>query len=376
MRRRYLFLGVLAILAGAVTSAVPAAETSDEPVQRIELLPPGPDNPRNSEGDFIRLEDGRIMFVYTHFYGGGGDHAEAYLAARYSEDGGRTWTDEDEKVVPNHADMNVMSVSLLRLQDGRIALFYIVKNSLEDCRPVMRVSTDEGETWSEPRAVIAENEMGYYVLNNDRVVQLEGGRLVVPVSRHHGPSWDEWSGYGHQMCYLSDDGGQSWRRSETVLTGERPEGGRVMLQEPGVVQLKDGRLMMWCRTDQGYQYLSYSDDRGETWSRMQPSPLESPRSPASIERIPSTGDLLAVWNNHESIPDRLRGKRTPLTVAVSRDEGRTWENGRDLYEDPKGWYCYTAIHFADGRVLLGHCAGHDHLKQTNITSFPVDWLYR
>ena len=39
---------------------LPAAE----PVT-INLLPPGPGNPRNTEGDFVRLKDGRILFIYS-----------------------------------------------------------------------------------------------------------------------------------------------------------------------------------------------------------------------------------------------------------------------------------------------------------------------
>ena len=64
-----------------------------------------------------------------------------------------------------------------------------------------------------------------------------------------------------------------------------------------------------------------------------------------------------------------------MTVALSRDEGRTWESRKTLYDDPKGWYCYTALEFVDGHVLLAHCAGHRHLAQTNVTRFPVEWLY-
>src|SRR5262245_45945648 len=88
-------------------------------VTRVRLLPPTPGkNPRNSEGAFISLKDGRLLFVYTHFTGGGGDHSAAHLAARSSRDGGRTWTDTDELVLANEAKMNIMSVSLLRLPSG------------------------------------------------------------------------------------------------------------------------------------------------------------------------------------------------------------------------------------------------------------------
>ena len=340
---------------------------------RNRLLPPGEGNPRNSEGDFVELADGRLLFVYTRFTGGTSDHAEAHLAGRYSSDGGLTWTDEDVEILANEGGMNVMSVSLLRLADGRIALFYLRKNAIDDCRPFLRYSSDEGATWSEPTEILPADG-GYYVLNNDRVVELKGGRLVVPLAKHgtidgkHTPA--------EALCYLSDDGGATWRRSETVLAP--PADSKTGLQEPGVVALSDGRLLMFSRTDQGRQYFSHSEDEGGTWSEAEPGTLVSPVSPATIERIPSTGDLLAIWNDHTEIASQLEGKRTPLTAAISRDDGATWENLRTLEDDPDGWYCYTAMHFAGDRVVLGHCAGNREiggLNLTQVTTFPVDWIY-
>jgi len=348
----------------------------DDGVERIRLLPPGPNNPRNSEGDFIELKDGRVLFVYSHFYGGGGDHSAAHLAGRYSSDGGLTWTEKDVIVVPNEGDWNVMSVSLLRLASGKIALFCLRKNSLTDCRPYMRISTDEAQSWSEPKPVI-DDQVGYYVLNNDRVVQLKSGRLIAPVALHNMPQYEKPDWAGTIMCYLSDDEGKTWHRSKDRLVGNSPTGQRITLQEPGVIELKGGRLMMFCRTRSGCQYISFSDDGGERWSTFEPSNIISPCSPASIERIPSTDGLLLVWNNHENVDAAHRGKRTPYNVAVSRDEGRTWEKVKTLEDDPNGWYCYTAVDFVGDHVLLGHCAGDRRsggLATTQITRFPLDWL--
>jgi len=98
-----------------------------------------------------------------------------------------------------------------------------------------------------------------------------------------------------------------------------------MLQEPGVVALKDGRILMFMRNNSGYQYISYSSDQGESWSSAEPSTIKSPRSPASIERIPSTGDLLMVWNNNDGKKKAISGKRTPFNTAISRDDGKTWQ---------------------------------------------------
>jgi hypothetical protein len=356
------------------------ALASDATNPRATLrLPPGEGNPRNSEGDFIQLKDGRVMFLYTHFTDGAGDHSKAYLAARYSSDSGQSWTTSDKVILRNEGDWNIMSVSLLRLQDGSIALFYLRKNSLKDCRPLLRRSTDEGKTWSEPTEVIT-SPVGYYVMNNDRVVQLKkSGRLVAPVALHNLPDYTKPDWTGILMCYFSDDNGKSWRRSKTTLKTFDKDGKRVTTQEPGVVELKDGRLMLFSRTDGGSQFISYSEDGGDTWSAQQASNLISPVSPATIERIPSTGDLLVAWNDHSKITPELRGKRTPFNVAISRDDGQTWSDSRALESDLHGHYCYTAMTFSGKNVLLGHCAGDRRkggLNTAQVTVFPVAWLYK
>src|SRR5687768_170459 len=68
--------------------------------QLVLEINPRPDNPRNSEGAFIELKDGRILYVYSRFQGTkGNDHAPAQLAGRYSSDGGRSWSPEDQLIV-------------------------------------------------------------------------------------------------------------------------------------------------------------------------------------------------------------------------------------------------------------------------------------
>jgi len=350
-----------------------APETIKEgEVTKIRLLPPGPGNPRNSEGDFIQLSDGRILYIYTHFTGGGGDDDPAFLAGRISADGGETWTTEDITVVPNEGKWNVMSVSLLRLRSGAIGLFYLCKQGQDDCRLYLRTSTDEAQTWSEPTLCIPVD--GYFVVNNDRVVQLASGRLVAPAARHVLPGETQFRP-GVAMCFVSDDEGKTWTQGAEIAPPPNSGSG---LQEPGVIELKDGRLMMLCRTGHGCQYRCYSSDGGLTWTDAEPTDIMSPCSPATFERIPQTGDILMIWNDH-SKDAKLGETRTPLTVAISRDEGQTWEHAKDIETAPDGCYCYTALEFVGDRVLLAYCATEatlPGLSQTGITYFGVDWAYR
>lgn len=338
-------------------------------------------NPRNSEGAFVQLKSGRILLVYTHYYGGDEDNAAAYLASRHSDDDGETWSNADKIVIEKEGACNVMSVSLLRLADGRIALFYLVKDSCTDCRCRARLSQDEGKTWTPP--VTVTGPAGYYGVNNDRVIQAHTGRLIVPSARYTNIVSDGKINFdpgGTIIYYLSDDAGKTWRPSATAH--KLPQGS---LQEPGVVELKDGSVYSFMRTDLGRQYHCISRDIGETWTFPEPSELHSPCSPACIKRVPVTGDLFIVWNDHSKRyglpePEKISLGRTPLVCAVSRDEGKTWVQRKLLETSVSNGFCYTAILFVKDRILLSYQSGGRDtamvLDRNRVRLLDLEWVYK
>ena len=121
---------------------------------------------------------------------------------------------------------------------------------MSDCHPYLRYSSDEGKSWTEPIKCVRED--GYYVLNNDRVDTARTGRLVLPVSLHRSVN-GKFGSKGVVMTYLSDDAGRTWRRSESLLQDSHAD--RAGFQEPGVVELKDGRILMFIRTMLGSEYF-------------------------------------------------------------------------------------------------------------------------
>jgi Neuraminidase (sialidase) len=364
--------------------AILALAARAEPENRVTLnIESTPAHPRNSEGAFATLRSGRVVFYFCQFYGGSSDSDRDRVMEVHSDDQGRTWSDARPVFAPGDA-LSLMDLSLLRLQDGRLAFFYGRKQTYQDCRPFVRFSSDEGASWTAPQPLT--DAPGYFPLHNDRVLQTASGRIILPTgfnrSRNAHLDISSMDDRGIVLWYYSDDAGASWKEAATWWGAPfaSPNG----LQEPGAVALADGSLYSWARTDNGTQYEFRSRDNGETWSAPVPGNLVSSLGPASIKRLPHSPALLAVYNDRSAFPVVLDGGkthrfvRTPLTVAVSSDGGRTWPFKKNIETDPQGQFCYTAIHFTDDAVLLGYSAGAAHgahlgrlrIRRLALANFP------
>ena len=135
---------------------------------------------------------------------------------------------------------------------------------------------------------------------------------------------------------VSDDGGETWSESERLKA-------KVGIIQPALAELRDGRLLMFLRTTAGVIDRSYSiDDSGLRWSKPEPTSLPNPNSAVDLISLDS-GALLLVYN-----PTR-RG-RSPLRVALSDDDGASWDTWRDL-ETEAGEFSYpTAVQTSDGLI--------------------------
>jgi len=346
------------------------------------FLPTSEHNPRNGESTFARLNDGRIMMAYTEYYGTDWeDHATARISAVYSADEGETWTEPVVIIKKDEHAQNIMSPSLFRMVNGKLGIVYLIKEVTVDntitCMPIFAESEDEGLTWSD--WVYCTTEMGYYCVINDGCMVDRNGRIWVPLS-YCGVSHDAFGGTGFKFgkykspvvqFAISDDCGRTW--TKLPYTIESPLSDSVGLAEPGIYEYEDGRLWMYCRTGYGYQYQSFSEDRGLSWSSVQPNfAFTSPDSPMRVRRV---GDYTAaVFNPYSFNCLRTVGevwrspKRTPLVCAISRDDGRSFDttgkthaNGKLhnfaahcylLEDDENDSYCYPGvIEVADGFLV-------------------------
>jgi sialidase-1 len=317
------------------------------------VAPIGPQNNRNSESAIIPLTNGSLLLAWTEFYtDNGADHGPARISGKISTDGGRTWGDK-YTLVENDGGCNVMEVNFLRLTKGNLALFYLQKNTeLTDCRIMMRTSADEGKTWVNPKQLSPSGK--YTGLTNGRSIRLSSGRILL----------EAYEG-GYCFCVLSDDDGETWRDSQHI----KPAGGEG--DECACIELKDGKVMLLMRTNLDGLYKSISSDGGMTWSDPLATSLKGTPAPVSISRIKKTGDLLAIWTHNPGAQTR-----NPLTSAISKDEGETWEHFRNLEDAPDDAWAYPAVTWIENRALVTYFNYKGGGLSLKLKSLPVEWFYQ
>jgi hypothetical protein len=323
---------------------------------REVLIPATEVEPRNMGADLIKLKDGRLLFGVSRWLAGAHDNDGSEVFGIVSEDGGRTWSDPFDIVKPDDHVNAVRMPNFLRLTDGRLACFCRHRTSMLYTWTGMITCLDEAmlgksgcgpDQWTKPRR-ISPPPPGRHVLLNNRVVRLaigpNAGRIILPLASPW--PWEQEDGRGSDIrtwVLRSDDEGETWLPSESMLAG--PERG---LMEPYIVELTDGRLRMWMRTQVDSQYESVSEDGGRTWSDAVPGPLVSPESPVAIARHESSGLLTVVWNHNRR--GNHTADRTPICIAYSEDEGKSWfgEQRLDPTDDLANEGCsfsYPSINF-------------------------------
>lgn len=136
-----------------------------------------------------------------------------------------------------------------------------------------------------------------------------------------------------------------------------------------VVELKDGRLWMLVRQQLGVGQ-SFSSDLGATWTPGEDSPVPGPGSRFFIRHLAS-GRLLLV--NHQ-VDHAEPYKRQMLTAWLSEDDGQSWKGGLVLdaregisYPDGKQdangdiWIIYDYQRYKEGDILFARFREEDVL---------------
>ena len=207
------------------------------------------------------LDDGKtILCVYPKGHGRGA------IVYKKSFDGGKTWS--DRLPTPKNWETSLEVPTIHRTIDANGKKRIIMFSGLYPAR--MAVSEDEGETWSELKAV---GDWGGIVVMGD-VVPLQTGKGHYLAMFHDDGRFfasTAQAGVGFTLYKtFSTDGGLTWSFPEAILNNKE-----IHPCEPGIVRSPDGkRLAALLRENRRVQnsQVIFSEDEGKTWSELRPLP--------------------------------------------------------------------------------------------------------
>lgn len=241
-------------------------------------------------------------------------------------------------------------------------------------------SSDDGQTWTAPIEITNtfetfRNKYDWKVIASGpgHGIQLQGGRLVVPIWLAYGAIGD----HGPSACgtIFSDDHGTSWQAGDIAVPNAGEYGNP---NESMLATLSDGQVIMITRSvsKPNRKIISVSPDGATRWSLPVFHPqLWEPICMASILAIPSEPGTLIFSNPHTLSLNRQgqenpagRGDRRNLSIKLSRDDGQTWTVNKTLDAGPSA-YSDLAI-LPDGTILCLYEAD----QSIMCARFNPEWL--
>lgn len=285
----------------------------------------------------VEHEPGKLMAAW---FGGKAEGAKDVQIWSSTFDG-KGWS--EPKVIGTEPGQPCWNPVLFKSAKGTLHFWYKAGPKPDDWTGFTRTSTDSGKTWSKVEMMPA----GFYGPVRAKPIQLANGTILAGTSIE---SYHNWTPYVDR----STDEGKTWKRSNPFPVPEK-----FHQIQPTLFEAKTGHIIALMRSSNPRVICrSESKDGGETFSPAEETTLPNPS--AGIDCVKTTeGNVFLIYN-----PSALF--RTPLSLARSTDDGKTWKKVIDLETEP-GEYSYPAIiQSSTGTLEMAYTWKRTHIKHQSL----------
>jgi predicted neuraminidase len=314
-----------------LTCSLPAAIE----VERV-FGPETPTGPYKHPACITELHNGDLYLV---FYGGKGEYAnDTSVFGSRKKKGSPQWS--QPRVIAHDPFRSVGNGVIWEAPDRTLWLFYVVRfgDTWSKSRIAAKISSDSGETWSDSSLIALDEGM----MVRGRPIVLSNGDYLLPVYHEVGDDRES-VGAGSTSLFLR----YQTKTKEWTPTGRiRSAKGNI---QPAAVEVSPGRLIAYCRRGGGYGpatdgwlVRAESNDYGQTWSEGADSKFPNPNAAVDFLKL-RNGRLLLVYNDSMT-------QRTPLTVAVSTDQDKSYPHRKNIADGPGDFAYPVAIQTSDGKI--------------------------
>jgi predicted neuraminidase len=279
--------------------------------------------------------------LYVAYYGGAGEYsADTAVYGSRRKFGETSWS---PPVViadtPFHAEGNPV---VWQAPDAVVWLFYVNLSgrTWSDARVKAKISKDGAVTWSD--SFVLSEEKGSMV--RGKPIVLTSGDYLLPMYHETGDDREVTAADTCSYFLRYHPATRTWDETNRIHS---PHGNL----QPQVVQLDEMRLVCFMRRGGGYGpgtsghiLRAESVDGGFHWSDAVDTEFKNPNSAVDVEKL-KNGHLVLAYNDSMYL-------RTPLSIAVSTDEGKTFPYRRDIAGGDNTFAYPYMIQTRDGRILV------------------------
>jgi len=322
----------------------------------------------NHAANLLELDNGDLLCVW--FSGSGEGNPDTNIVMSRLKAGSKIWSTPVQ--LSDDLERSEQNPVLFQAPNGNLWLFHTSNepHNQKTSRIVYRISEDRGETWGATE--VLSDGLGIFLRHPP--LALKNGDWLLPAY------YCRLEGH-YSVVLISSDEGATWTEYEVP--------GSIHRVQMNVVELGEGKLYAMFRSRQADRiYTSVSLDYGRSWSIPVKSELPNNNSSTQLVKLPN-GELALIFNNSTMERDQFRwvqrkGEfrkkplRTPLTLAVSEDEGRTWPYVRNVqmadleYKDSEVGYSYPSIiSTRDNHIHLAFSYLRKGIKHIRMSS---DWV--
>ena len=344
---------------GETAEQAPLSKTTTEGIRIHELAE---DMPHVPIGRFARMPGDERIFALACRFPSAGESGTVFVSA----DHGETWTPTGAFSPDGSLEATDSGAFMITAQGTLIAAFGNAAEKsnwhwdpeLKDS-PGARLPTyvtrslDGGKTWQDTQKLHDE-----WTGANRDMLQTRDGRVVfTSMKLLHNP------GRHSVLTYGSDDDGVTWTPSNIIDLGGN--GHHDGVTEASLIELNDGRLLEYIRTNWGQLWRAFSNDGGRSWHPHGPAGIDAGSTPPFLERL-QDGRIVLLWNRkfpqgETSWP--LSGGdgiwsatpasnfREELSISFSEDECDTWAPPVVIARNEGGEACYPYLFEPEPGVL-------------------------
>lgn len=310
----------------------------------------------------VEMPDGSLVAAWYAGSGEGAPDVGIYVTGHLP---GGVWS-EPHLAISRERVMHDLNRHVLALgnpvlvadKDGRLGLLFVSICAGRWSGSSLNItwSPDGGRSWGAVTKLVLNPFVNLSALPRNPPVTLVGGGWAVPI-------YQEFMGLFPEVLWLQPHDGAF------VAAVSRMAGGMSAFQ-PAIIPLSTRRavgLLRDAKAERKKMQVMWTEDGGQSWSVPIDAGLPNPNSGVCAVRL-ADGRLLCAFN------DVSPGKRENLRLAVSRDEGRTWQRVATLEEQAGQEFSYPfMIVGKDGRVRMVYSA---RGTQIRYAEFNLAWIDR